>query len=292
MIKEVFVSRKVPLKFYYIIFIFIFIGVFVTGTTVCSVGNNLSFARDDAMELNHQMKLGESSQPKIMFIGNQVEASFSKISSANANVNSSNNNNNNINTFTDNFELKQDVSGKYSNPKYGITEFEIPTGWFATEGMNGDNGIILTMHPGTNEEFFTKLNSLSNNETLPIMSMVVQDKEDLRQRQMSSISYADSSSFSTECAELASNSTSPINDKQFQISTMKCSTTDKEPTPDGIDFGHDELMKSYKYDSPTTIYVLQLILSSEYSSNKMINDAYLSKFQPVIDDAVHTLKIG
>ena len=79
---------------------------------------------------------------------------------------------------------------------YGITEFEIPTGWFATESMNGDNGIILTMLPGTTEEFFTKLNSLSNNETLPVMNLVVQDKEDLRERQMSSsLSAAGPSSF-------------------------------------------------------------------------------------------------
>ncbi len=39
--------------------------------------------------------------------------------------------------------------------------------------MNGDNGIILTMLLGTTEEFFTKLNSLSDNETLPVMNLVV-----------------------------------------------------------------------------------------------------------------------
>ena len=48
---------------------------------------------------------------------------------------------------------------------------------------------------------------------------------------------------------------------------------------DGIDFGYDEITKSYKYDPPDTMYVLQLILFSEYSSNKMVNDAYLSKFR-------------
>ena len=108
----------------------------------------------------------------------------------------------------------------------------------------------------------------------------------------SSLSDTDPSSFSTKCKELTSNSTSTINDKQFQISTMKCSTADKEPIAEGIDFGHDEIIKSYKYDSPTTIYALQLVLSSEYSSNKMVNDAYLSKFQPSLDDVIQTLKIG
>jgi hypothetical protein len=248
MLKDIFVSRKISYKSYYVIFIF---GVFVTSITVYNADN-------------------ASASPTV-----------------------SNNNNSSIDTFTDNSEFRQDISGKYITPKYGITGFEIPTGWFATDSMNGDNGIILTMLPGTTEEFFTKLNSLSSNETLPVMNLVVQDKEDLRERQMSSsLSNSGSSSFSTECTELTSNSTSTINDKQFQISTMKCSTADKAPIPEGIDFGHDEITKSYKYDSPTTIYVLQLVLSSEYSSNKMVNDAYLSKFQPVIDNAIETLKKG
>lgn len=211
--------------------------------------------------------------------------------SSSASPDISNNSNSSVNTFTDPSEFRQDISGKYTNPKYGITEFEIPSGWFATESMNGDKGIILTMLPGTTEEFFTKLNSLPNNETLPIMNLVVQDKEDLRERQVSS-SLSGPSSFSSECIELTSNSTSTINDKLFQISTMKCSTADKAPIAEGIDFGHDEITKSYKYDSPTTMYILQLVLSSDYSSNKMINESYLSKFEPVIDNAIQTLRIG
>jgi hypothetical protein len=207
MLKDIFVSRKISYKSYYVIFIF---GVFVTSITVYNADN-------------------ASASPTV-----------------------SNNNNSSIDTFTDNSEFRQDISGKYTNPKFGITEFEIPPGWFATESMNGDNGIILTLLPGTTEEFFTKLNSLSDNETLPVMNLVVQDKEDLRERQMSSsLSDTVPSSFSTKCKELTSNSTSTINDKQFQISTMKCSTADKAPVADGIDFGHDEITKSYKYESPT-----------------------------------------
>jgi hypothetical protein len=284
MLKDILVSRKISLSYYVI---FIFFGVFVTGITVFNADNILSFARQDTMDSTYQVKLGESYEPKILSINYQVEPAFSKISSVNPTSNSS------INTFRDNLEFRQDISGKYTNPNYGITEFEIPTGWFATESMNGDNGVILTMLPGTTEEFFTKSNSLSNNETLPVMNLVVQDKEDLRERQMSSsLSAAGPSNLSTECTELASNSTSMINDKQFQISTMKCSTADKTSTADGIDFGHEEITKAYKYDSPTTMYVLQLVLSSDYSSNQIVNDAYLYKFQPVIDDAIQTLKIG
>jgi hypothetical protein len=287
MIKKVCILKKHPFKSYCIIFI----GVFVTGVLSCNIDNNQSFARYDTIASNHQIKLEESYLRGIIYIDTQDEISLSRISSDSPSADNSNSNSN-INTFTDNSEFRQDISGKYNNPKYGITEFEIPAGWFATEGMNGDNGIILAMHPGTTEEFFTKLNSPSNKETLPIMNLIVQDREDLQERQISSISNAEPSSLSTKCTELTQNSTATINDKQFQISTMNCSTKDKEPAPDGIDFGHDELTKSYKYDSPNTIYVLQLILSSEYSPNKMVNEADLANFQPIIDKAIQRLKIG
>jgi hypothetical protein len=183
MLKDILVSKKVSFKSYYIIFIFF--GVFMTGTTVYNADNTLSFARCDAMECTYQTKLGEPNQPKIMIISNQDKSSSFKISSANPTISSDSNSS--INTFSDNSEFRQDISGKYINPKYGITGFEIPTGWFATESMNGDNGIILTMLPGTTEEFFTKLNTLSNDETLPVINLVIQDKEDLRERQMSSL---------------------------------------------------------------------------------------------------------
>lgn len=295
MLKEFLVSQKLCFMPFHIILIFF--GVFVACTTVYNVDNTLSIVRGDTFESPSPIKLVQQYQSKMTLISNHVEPSFFKISSDNPTIGSASNNS--ITTTADNSEsaseseseFRQDITGKYANPKYGITEFEIPMGWFATESMNGDKGIILTILPGTTEEFFTKLNSLPNNETLPIMNLVVQDKENLRERQMSS-SMSEPSSFSTDCTELTSNSTSIINDKQFHISTMKCSTADKAPIAEGIDFDHDEITKSYKYDSPTTLYVLQLVLSSEYSSNKMVNDVYLSKFQPVIEDAIQTLKIG
>lgn len=150
MLKEILVSKKVSFKSCYIIFIFF--GIFMAGITVYNADNALSFARCDAMECTYQTKLAEPYQLKIMSISNQVEPSFFKISSANPTTGSDSNSS--INTYADNSEFRQDISGKYTNPKYGITEFEIPPGCFASESMNGDNGIILTMLPGTTEEFF------------------------------------------------------------------------------------------------------------------------------------------
>jgi hypothetical protein len=291
MLKDIIVSQKISFRLCYFS-IFVFFGVLVTGITVYNDNDVFSFAIYESMEEStYQIILDEPYQPKAIPINDRIEPSFFKTTSSEPII--SNDSSSGINTFEDNPQFRQDISGKYTNPTYGITEFEIPPGWFATESMNGDNGIILTMLPGTTEEFFTKLNSLSNNETLPIMNLVVQDKKDLRELQLSSsMSGTGPSSFSTTCNELTSNSTSTINDKQFQISTMKCSTTDQGPISDGIDFGNDEITKAYRYDSPTKMYVLQLVLSSDYSSNKMVNDAYLSKFQPIVDNAIQTLKIG
>ena len=293
MLKDILYSQTIAFKFY--CGILILFGVFMTGITAYNSENTLSYARYDTRDSAYQIEISQHYQPKIMSISIQVEPSFSKISSSKASASPtiSTGGNSNSSTFTENSEVRKDITGKYTNPKYGITDFEIPSGWFGTESINGDNGIVLTMLPGTTEEFFTKLNSLSNNETLPVMNLIVQDREDLRERQVTSSLYdTESSSFSTECTELTSNSTTTINDKQFQISTMKCSTADKAPIVEGINFGHDEIIKSYKYDSPAIMYILLLLLSSDYSLNKIVNDAYLSKFQPVIDDAIQTLKIG
>jgi len=281
------VSHKISIKFYYTFLILI--GIFVTVSIGYDVESIATLAQYDTVNSISQIEQEDFYQPEIISTNNQGEESLSKISFANPNVEG--NSNNTANTGSGTPYFKQDLSGKYTNPKYGISEFEIPTGWYATESMNGDNGIILTILPSTTQEFFANLKSLSNNETLPIINLVVQDKEDLKERQSAVLADSGPSSLSTKCTELNPNSTSTINDKQFQISTMKCLTADKGPIPGGIDFGHNEVTKSYKFDTLAKIYVLQLVLSSEYSSDKIVNEAYLTKYQPILDDIIQTLKI-
>lgn len=281
------VSLKISIKFYYTFLILI--GIFVTVPIGYDVKSIATLAQYDTVNSTSQIEQEDFYQPEIISINNQGEESLSKISFANPNVEG--NSNNTASTGSGTPDFKQDLSGKYTNPKYGISEFEIPTGWYATDSMNGDNGIILTILPSTTQEFFTDLNSLSNNDTLPIINLVVQDKEDLKERQSAVLADSGPSSLFTKCTELNPNSTSTINDKQFQISTMKCLTADKGPIPGGIDFGHNEVTKSYKFDTLAKIYVLQLVLSSEYSSDKIVNEAYLTKYQPILDDIIQTLKI-
>src|SRR5690349_13836060 len=107
MLNNVHFPLKVSLSFYHVAFIFL--GVFMTGITLCNADNTLSFTNYDGMR---------STSP--------IGSSFFKISSDNSDAIS--NNNSSINTLADTTQFKQDVSGTYANPKYGITEFEIPPG--------------------------------------------------------------------------------------------------------------------------------------------------------------------
>ena len=189
--------------------------------------------------------------------------------------------------------LRTDITGQYSNPTYGITNFEIPVGWYASEGMFGENGISIAMHPGTSEELMQRLTAGQVNETIPVMLLAVVDKAE-RQLRMQN---APSSSLSMQCTELQPNSTSTIESKVFNVSTMKCTTGDQQSEAQkeqlGIpDFSSTEVIKRYQYESPSKIYALQLILSSDKSpQNAEINISDVERFAPVIDRAIQSLKV-
>jgi hypothetical protein len=54
--------------------------------------------------------------------------------------------------------LATDVTGHYSNPSYGILDFVIPSGWYASERQwSGDDSISLDMHQGTETEYMDRL---------------------------------------------------------------------------------------------------------------------------------------
>ena len=191
--------------------------------------------------------------------------------------------------------LRRDVTGPYSNPKYGIANFSIPSGWYASEGMFGDKGISISMHPGTSDELLQKLSTGQVNETIPVMDLAVVDKEERQLR----IQNAPTSSFSIQCTELQPNSTSTIDGKAFGVSTMKCATGSQQSQGQeqeelGIpDFSSTEIFKRYEHESPNRIYALQLTLSSERSPQNAENTfSDIAKFGPILDKAVQTLKLS
>ena len=120
--------------------------------------------------------------------------------------------------------LRTDITGQYSNPTYGIINFEIPAGWYASEGMFGDQGIAISMHPETSDELMQRLSTGQVNDTIPVMLLAVVDKAE-RQLRMQN---APASSLSMQCTELQPNSTSTIEGKVFNLSTMNCTTGDQQ----------------------------------------------------------------
>ena len=191
--------------------------------------------------------------------------------------------------------LRTDITGQYSNPTYGITSFEIPVGWYASEGVFGENGISISMHPGTSDELLQRLTTGQVNDTIPVMLLAVVDKAERQLR----IQNAPASSSSMQCTELQPNSTSTIDSKVFNVSTMKCTTGGQQSQEGqeeqlGIpDFSGTEIFKRYEYESPSRIYALQLTLSSDWSpQNAEINISDIERFAPIIDKAIQTLKLN
>jgi hypothetical protein len=190
--------------------------------------------------------------------------------------------------------LRTDINGQYSNPTYGIISFEIPVGWYASEGMFGDKGISVSMQPGTSDELLQRLTSGQVNETIPVMLLTVVDKAERQLR----LENAPASSLSMQCTQLQPNSTSTIDSKVFGVSTMKCTTDDQQSEGQedqlGIpDLSSTEVFKRYEYESPNRIYALQLILSSDRSpQNSESNISDVERFAPIIDKAIQSLKLN
>jgi hypothetical protein len=100
-----------------------------------------------------------------------------------------------------------------------------------------------------------------------------------------------------QCTELQPNSTSTIDGKVFDVSTMKCTTGNQHGEGQeeqlGIpDLSSTEVFKRYEYESPSRIYALQLILSSDRSpQNTESSISGIERFAPIIDKAIQTLKL-
>ena len=198
-----------------------------------------------------------------------------------------------------NQQLRTDISGHYTDPRYGILDFVIPSGWYGSEKQwSGDKSISLDMHQGTEAEYEDRLMSAPSGgntiENDPTMTLESNDKAQLqfiqsRLREMSPLSETEHSS---QCKSLDGsirflepNSTSTIGGKMFNVSTTECKwETDfgdemqmgnlNDSSEDSAFRGSStEVSKTYRYDSPERIYSLQLKVSKDLFSER-------SKYSP------------
>ena len=120
---------------------------------------------------------------------------------------------------------KKDLSGHYSNIKFGIVDFVIPSGWFASENIEGERMLSVDVQQGTAEERLDKLTheplDLNSSTITPKITLTSYDKEESKQADLLVEKFSPGNIINT-CNNLESNSTAEIDGKQFKVSTMEC----------------------------------------------------------------------
>ena len=120
---------------------------------------------------------------------------------------------------------RKDLSGHYSNLKFGIVDFVIPSGWFASENLEGEKSISIDMQEGTTKERLDKLVNepidLNSPTITPKITLTSYNKEESKQADLQIEKFTAGNIIDT-CNNLESNSTAEIDGKQFKVTTMEC----------------------------------------------------------------------
>lgn len=203
-------------------------------------------------------------------------------------------------------QLATDVNGNYRNPAYGILDFMIPPGWYGSEMQwSGDKSISLDMHAGTEAEYMDRLLTPSFvdgndvNDIIPKMSLESTDKAQLQYTQslINGMSpMPETGTAASQCLSLdesirylAPNSTVTIDGKPYDVSTMECLYSS--------DFSTTVVaFRTYRHESPERIYSLQLEVDKDFLTDgqklqNLQNAIDIKKYSPIIDNAVHTLRV-
>ena len=217
-------------------------------------------------------------------------------------------------------QLATDVSGRYSNPNFGILDFVIPSGWYGSERQwSGDKSISLDMHEGTEAEYQDRLFSPPSGEGVlenePIMTLESNDKAQMQfiQSGLGGEPLLAEIAPASQCKSLDGsirfvepNSTVTIDGKEFDVFTMECKwETDfgggemqmgdfNDPSLSALQGSSTEVSKTYRYESPERIYSLQLKVSKDLfgeSQNIPQNVIDIKKYTSIIDGAAQTLRV-
>jgi hypothetical protein len=80
---------------------------------------------------------------------------------------------------------RKDLSGHYSNLKFGIVDSVIPPGWFASENIEGEKMLSVDVQQGTAKERLDKLTQepidLNSSTITPKITLISYDKEESKQ---------------------------------------------------------------------------------------------------------------
>ena len=113
-------------------------------------------------------------------------------------------------------EGRKDLSGHYSNLKFGIADFVIPSGWFASENFEGEKLLFVDIQQGTAKERLDKLTQepldLNSSIISPKISLTSYDKEESKQADLLLEKYVGDSDIIKTCNNVESNSTAEIDE--------------------------------------------------------------------------------
>lgn len=193
---------------------------------------------------------------------------------------------------------RKDLSGHYNNLKFGIVDFVIPSGWFASENIEGEKLLSVDLQQGTAKERLDKLTQepLDLNSTIitPKITLTSYDKEQSKQADLLVQKFSAGSEVIDTCNNLESNSTAEIDGKQFKVSTMECksfvkSNENAAQTPQ--DSISTDVIKKYEYETPDTTFSVELTLPTQDYYSPVHKNVDITKYTPLLEAVAESLKL-
>ena len=196
------------------------------------------------------------------------------------------------------FPGRKDLSGHYSNLKFGIVDFVIPSGWFASENIEGEKMLSVDVQQGTAKERLDKLTQepldLNSSIITPKITLTSYDKEQSKQVDLAIEKFSAGSDVIDTCNNLESNSTAEIDGKQFKVSTMECksfvkSNENAAQTPQ--DSISTDVIKKYEYETPDTTFSVELTLPTQDYYSPVHKNVDITKYTPILETVASSLKL-
>ena len=193
---------------------------------------------------------------------------------------------------------RKDLSGHYSNLKFGIVDFVIPSGWFASENIEGEKMVSVDVQQGTAKERLDKLTQepldLNSSIITPKITLTSYDKEQSKQVDLLIEKFSAGSDVIDTCNNLESNSTAEIDGKQFKVSTMECksfvkSNENAAQTPQ--DSISTDVIKKYEYETPDTTFSVELTLPTQDYYSPVHKNVDITKYTPILEAVAGSLKL-
>ena len=266
----------------------VFILVCVLSALVAMGGFSLVCAQSSPLE---DAKKLLSNIEKLKSGSNDSNLDVTNLSSSSSSSSDSFNDNSTFNDNTNVGEGKKDISGHYSNIDLGIIDFVIPQGWYGSEAFDADKLLEVNLQQGTNQERLDKLMSVDTLNSTEVTPQIIVSSSDKKQNEQVMAVLGPSMRV---CTSVEPNSTSTIDGKIFRVSTMECKlyadSANNQQANSNTSL-ETNLVKKYEYDTPNTLYGVELVLPTQEYGSSIFKTVDINKYTPVLDVVINSLKL-